>query len=115
MKRILLTLLIICFAIPAYAANDTETNVLYFDTTVSASVTGQISIIAIYWTSNEGVNLDIAADDDWLISDADGHKIAGKRAETDGDDFGIVFPYPVKVNGLTVTTMDGGVCFVYVQ
>jgi len=115
MKRILLTLLIICFAIPAYAANDTETNVYYFDTTVGAAVTGLVSIIAIYWTSNEGSNLDIAADDDWLISDSDGHKIAGKRAETDGDDFGIVFPYPLKVNGVTVTTMEGGVCFIYVQ
>ena len=115
MKRILLTLLMICLAIPAFAANDTETNVKYFDTTSGASVTGMVKILAIIWTSNETAGLDIAADDDFLLSDADGHVIAGKRAEVDGDDFGLMFSEPLVVNGITVTTMDGGVCFVYVK
>ena len=116
MKRILLTLLItICLALPAYAANDTDTNVKYFDTTSGASVTGIIKIIAIYWTSDGGTNLDIAADDDFLLSDANGHRIIGKRAEAIGDDLGIVFPQPLVSNGITVTTMDGGVCYVFVQ
>jgi len=116
MKRILLiALLITCFAIPALAANNTVTSVKYFDTTSGAAITGTMKVIAIYWTSNEGAGLDIAADDDWLLSDSEGNPIAGKRAEAAGDDFGIVFPQPLVVKGITVTTMDGGVCFVYVQ
>jgi len=115
MKRILLTLLIVCFATFAYAANDTDTAVKYFDTTVSATITGTVRIIAIVWTSSEGAGLDIAADDDFLLSDINGHKLAGKRAEAAGDDFGVVFPMGLAVDGIVLTTMDGGVCYVYVQ
>jgi len=115
MKRILMVLLILLFAVTAHAANDTDTNVKYFDTTSGASVTGTLRIMAIFWTSDSGANLDIAENDDFLLSDSNGHRIIGKRAEAAGDDLGIIFPKPLVVNGITVTTLDGGVCYVIVQ
>ncbi len=88
---------------------------LYFDTTTNATITGKLMIIGIFWTSNGGGNLDIAADDDFLLSDSDGDPIIGKRAEADGDDLGVQFPSddPLVTNGITVTTMDGGVCYIW--
>lgn len=96
-------------------ANAKTGNPLYFDATSGASVTGEfMRILAVTWVSDGGADLDIAADDDFLLSDSSGNKIAGKRAEAAGDDFGLVFGYPgFPVNGVTVTTMDGGVCYVY--
>lgn len=115
MKKLLVILLILLFSSMAYAANDTDTNVKYFDTTVGASITGIVKVIAIYWVSDQTSGKDIAADDDFLVSDGSGHRIIGKRAEDVGDDMGIVFPQPFVTNGLVITTMDGGVCYVYVQ
>ena len=97
-------------------ANVTTGTLLYFDSTTGASVTGQKKIKAIFWTSNGGADLDIAADDDFLLSDSQGNKIIGKRAEFAGDDLGVILQHkPMEVNGITVTTMGGGVCYIWLE
>lgn len=92
-------------------ANDVNGNPLYFDE--AGSKTGLLFIKSISWTSNEGAGLDIAADDDFLVSDSKGRVIIGKRAEAAGDDLHIDYGEKGKpVNGVTVTTINGGVCFI---
>ena len=89
---------------------------LYFDTTTSASVTGWHRILGVYWVSYTGTNLDIAAADVFLLSDSNGLKIAAKMAEAVGDGLEISFPPPGRqVDGIVITTMDGGVCFVHLE
>ena len=94
-------------------ANVTTTRVLYFDTTSGASVTGIHKIIGVFWVSDQTAIKDIAAYDDFLLSDSHGNRIIGKRAESVGDDLGITPCRPLKVDGITVTTMDGGVCYIW--
>ena len=96
-------------------ANSLYSNPLYFDSTTNASVTGQKIIMAVVWVSDSGTNLDIAADDDFLLSDSNEMKIIGKRAESAGDDLYMPFPDGFVVNGITLTTLDGGVCYVYLK
>jgi len=96
-------------------ANSLYTNPVYFDSTSGASLTGKVVITAVVWVSDSGTNLDIAADDDFLLSDGNGMKIIGKRAESAGDDLYIPFWGGLPVNGVTLTTMDGGVCYVYLK
>ena len=88
---------------------------LYFDTTTDATITGKMMIIGIFWTANSGS--EIVTDNDFLLSDSDGDPIIGKRAKAAGDDLGIQFPSddPLVTNGITVTTMDGGVCFIWLS
>lgn len=96
-------------------ANDTTSDILYFDTTAGASVTRQMRIRAILWTANEATNRDIAADDDFEVQNASGNPIVGKRAATAGDDFKIEFGEKgFPVNGVSVTKLDGGVCYIHV-
>jgi len=95
-------------------ANDTAMNPYYFDTTTGASVDKKMKIVAILWTSNSGGSLDIAADDDFVLQDSNGSVIASKRAEAAGDGLELSFGFPgLWVDGISVTTMDGGVCHVY--
>ena len=88
---------------------------LYFDSTTGASITGIRDILAIFWVEDETSAKDIAADDDFLLSDADGNRIIGKRAAGAGDDLAIVPCRPLRVDGITVTTMDGGVCYIWLD
>lgn len=89
------------------------TRFLYFDSTTGASVTRFLRILGIYWVSNEGVNLDIAADDDFLCKDIEAKVLLGKRAEAAGDGLEVTFGYPgLPCNGFQITAMDGGVCHV---
>ena len=76
-------------------------------------VSGQARIKAIYWGSDATGTADIAADDDVLFSDANGNRIWGKRAEFAGDGDYVPFPDGLMVNGITVTTIDGGYFYVY--
>lgn len=89
------------------------TRFLYFDSVTGATVTRPLRIIAIFWVSNEGTNLDIAADDDFLCRDNLDKTIVGKRAEGAGDGLEITFGFPgIPVDGFEIPTMDGGVCHV---
>ena len=94
---------------------DRVDSVLYFDSTTGASATGIKHIIGIFWVEDQTTDKDIAADDDFLLSDADGNRIIGKRAAGMGDDLAITPCRPLKVDGITVTTMDGGVCYVWLD
>ena len=84
----------------------------YTDST-GQGVSGPVRIRNIDWVSDEGSGKDIAADDDFLLSDTGGNRIIGKRGEFAGDDFRDG-PYTPGIlsDGFTVTTMDGGVCYV---
>lgn len=89
---------------------------LYFDSTTTASVTGIRRILGIVWTSSSESERDIAADDDLLVTEASGKYIIGKRAEFAGDDLGYNWARPgKKVDGITITTMGGGVCYIYLN
>ena len=94
-------------------ANSLNTNPIYIDSTTGGTKAGQLHIKAIVWVSDEGSNLDIAADDDLLINDSHGNRIIGKRAEFAGDDLYFDPPGGLAVNGITVATMDGGNCYIY--
>ena len=93
-------------------ANVTTGNPLYGDT-AAALTTNNVKIQAILWSGDQTSGKDIAAADDFLLSDANGGRLAGKRAAYDGDDFYIWFESPIPVNGITVTTLDGGYFYVY--
>ena len=88
---------------------------LYFDSTTGASITGERKIIGVFWVEDQTSAKDIAADDDFLLSDADGNRIVGKRAAGAGDDLAITPCRPLVVDGITVTTMDGGVCYIWLD
>ena len=93
-------------------AINTETNRLYFDAAAQA-ITGVKYIIGIFWVSDESA--DIAADDDFLLLDTNDEKIIGKRAEFAGDDLGITIARPgLPVDGIKVSKLDGGYCYVWV-
>ncbi len=94
-------------------ANNTNGNPLYFDTE-GGSKTGLLFIKSIAWVSDETGGNDIAADDDFLASDSNGGRIIGKRAEAAGDDLYIDYGSPKgkPVNGIVITTLNGGVCYV---
>ena len=84
-----------------------------FTTTTSKSdeeaLKGFYQILGIFWTSDEASAKDIAADDDLYITDKNDLKIISKRAESAGDDLGIVCSYPgLPVQGFKVKIMDGG-------
>ena len=95
-------------------ANSTTGNPLFFDTTVSATLSGTTYVNAIVWTGTEASNKDIAANDDFAITDGNGAIIIEKRAAAVGDDLGIGFPTPLPVTNLTVSKLDGGVCYIYI-
>lgn len=85
---------------------------MYTDTAGQVITTDIIEVIAILWVSDQAAGKDIATDDDFLLSDKNGQRIVGKRAKFAGDDLAPPLPKPFWANGLTVTTMDGGVCYV---
>lgn len=74
----------------------------------------QVNIRGIYWGSDQTAGADIAASDDILISDANGNRIWGKRAAFDGDGEWLPFPDGFLVNGITITTIDGGYFYIYI-
>lgn len=85
----------------------------FYTDTEGQGVTGPVRIRSIKWVSDQGSGKDIAADDDFLLSDKRANRIIGKRAEFAGDDFndGIYNP-GIPSDGFVVTTMDGGVCYI---
>ena len=78
------------------------------------TLSGFYQLLGIFWTSDESTGNDIAADDDFLLTDGDGLRIAGKRAESAGDDFGVVISYPgLPVKGIKVKKSDGGILTIW--
>lgn len=85
----------------------------FYTDTVGQGVTGPVRIRQVQWVSDEGADKDIAADDDFLLSDIKGNRIIGMRGEAVG---AILKDGPynpgIPSDGFVVTTMDGGVCYV---
>jgi len=91
---------------------DTAGHRFYTDTEGQGK-TGPLRIRSIKWIGDQASGKDIAAADDFLLSDTRGNRIIGKRATSDGDDLndGIYNP-GIPSDGFIVTTMDGGVCYI---
>ena len=71
-------------------------------------------ITGILWTSSEASGKDIAADDDMYITDGADLRIAEKRAESAGDDFGPPMPCGgLPVQGFKVKVLDGGILTIW--
>src|SRR5512133_957491 len=97
-------------------ANVLSTNPMFVDTAGVLKLKAQNPYIkAIAWLNDQASGCDIAANDDLLLSDADGNRIIGKRAIAAGDGIEMYhFPENYQPNGLTMTTIDGGVCYIFV-
>lgn len=98
-------------------SNSTTTNPIFIDTVQSTAMSGKFHIRAIAWVSTETAGDDIAANDDVKILDGDDNIVFWKRASAAGDDAFLSFggPYGLIVNGLYVSTMDGGNVFIYLD
>lgn len=99
-------------------ANNLNSNPIYIDTAgATSAITKRLYLRGVAWVSDEtGGDHDIAADDDFLLHDAaGGDRIIGKQAKSAGDDLYISWSGPngFPVDGIYVTTMDGGVCYIY--
>jgi len=89
-------------------------NVLYSDGAATLT-SNRCRVTGIFWTADDTSEKDIATDDDFLLSDSNGDRIIGKKASFIGDDLGIVHNPGLPCNGVTITTMDGGVCYVWIE
>ena len=87
-------------------ANSVGTNPLVLDST-GVALTGPVTIRAVVFTAANGEGL--------LLSDADGNAVLGLEASTGDLSPSLTVPGGIKVNGLTVTTIDGGVAYVYLR
>ena len=87
-------------------ANSNGTNPLVLDST-GVSLTGPVTIRSVVFTAADGSTL--------LLSDADGNEVL--QLETDAGDLNpsLTVPGGIKVNGLTVTTIDAGTAYVYLR
>ncbi len=91
-------------------ANVLTGNPIYVDT-VNGAVTRKMDIVAVFWVSDGAAA--IVADNDFAIVDNNAFPIIGKRAEGDGDGLEIVFNKPFPVNGVKVSAIDSGVCYIF--
>ena len=87
-------------------------NPMYIDTAASVQV-GIVKIQSIAWVGNDTVGDDIAADDDFELTDTAGNILISKRAAYAGDDLYVTFPSTLTVDGVVCTAIDGGIAFVY--
>ena len=94
---------------------DKVDSVLFFDSVTGASMTGILKIIGIFWVEDEAGSIDIAADDDFILTDSDSNRIIGKRAAAAGDDLSITPCRPLVVDGIIVSAMDGGVVYIWLD
>lgn len=95
--------------------NDIGSIMLLGPEDIDQEITGLHYLLSISWVSDDGTNKDIAADDDFLLEDSNGFRIASKRAEAAGDDFGKPFSAPLPVNGIVLKKLDGGICYIYLK
>jgi len=93
--------------------NDVASDPLIIDTAGSTSLSAACVIQAIFWVSDAASNKDIAADDDFEVTDGDDRMVVSKRAEGVTDWGNFVWPQGKRVSGIKVTTMDGGICYIY--
>ncbi len=89
-------------------------NPIVVNSSTGAVVTDTYSIKVILWEQDQATNQGIMANDSLLITDNNGKRITGKQAKGTGDGLELFFEYPLPVNGITVSTLDGGVLYIYV-
>ena len=89
------------------------TNPMYVDT-AAAVTTDNVNIQSVLWTANDTAGDDIAADDDFELTDTAGNILLSKRASFAGDDLYMTFPRGLRVAGVTCTAIDGGVAFIFI-
>lgn len=96
------------------AGNILNKNPLVFDTVgATSAITSPLIIKGLFWVSSSVAGKDIAALDELQIHDAvGGNLIISKRAEAAGDGLEIIFS-PLMVAGFYLTTMAGGILYVY--
>lgn len=95
-------------------ANDTSGNPFYIDT-AEAVTTRSVTIQGIAWVGNDTAGDDIAAEDDFELTDKNGLILFSKRAIAGGDDAFVSFPFGLTVSGITCTAIDGGVAYIYIR
>ena len=89
-------------------------NPIIVNSSTGAIATDIYSIKVILWEQDQATNQDIMANDSLLITDNNGMRITGKQAKGTGDGLELFFEYPLPVNGITVSILDGGVLYIYV-
>jgi len=94
-------------------SNDVSADPLIIDTAGSTTLRGACVIQAIFWVSNSVAGKDIAADDDFSVTDAADRVIVSKRAEGATDWGNFVWPQGKRVSSIKVPTMGGGICYIY--
>jgi len=95
-------------------ANNLTTNPLIIDTAgATSAVTGVKYVLAICWTGTE--HSAIVANNDFSITNGAGAIIVEKRAVANGDDFVLVFPKAIPIDGLTVAELDAGYCTIWLE
>jgi hypothetical protein len=87
-------------------ANSVTTNPVVLDSTGVVS-TKPMTIKAIVYTAANGNGL--------VLSDQRGNAVAGLEASTGNLSVSVTVPGGIKTDGLTVTTIDGGTAYVYLQ
>lgn len=87
-------------------------NPIKCDTAGVLKPAGLIHPKAILWTDVDGN--EIQDDEDILLSDSEGMEVIGKRASAAGDGLQFTFPEDYFCDGLTMTTIDGGVAYIYI-
>ena len=87
-------------------ANSVVTNPLVLDS-AGAALTGPVTIKAVLFSAADGSTL--------VLSDAAGNAVC--TLETDAGDLNptLTVPGGIKISGLTVTTIDAGVAYVYLK
>ena len=87
-------------------ANSVRTNPLVLDST-GVVLTGPVTIRSVVYTAATGNGL--------LLSDAAGNQVLRLTASTGDLSPSLTVPGGIKIDGLTVTTIDGGTAFVYLR
>ena len=87
-------------------------NPMYVDA-VAAVETGWVTIQAIAWVNDETAGDDIIAADFFELTDTAGRILISKTAVYDGDDLFVSFPNGLRALGVTCSSIDGGIGFIY--
>lgn len=113
MRKFLSVLALFGFSLILMGAGPAEEGgqIIYFNA-ADQETTTKFRIKTVVWASDQGTNLDIDADDDFLLEAGDGTRIVGKRAEAAGDGLEIHFGSGVVVSGIKAEDLDGGVVYI---
>ena len=78
-------------------------------TAVNDVDTRTLKIMGILWVGEDTFQIT----DSMVLVDNNGNIIYGKRAPSSIEQTNIMFPFLLPVNGIKVSTLDGGVLYIY--